>query len=41
MKSWSYAYAIRWNGFSAGFTVGGLSGAAFSYILTQILPYYY
>ncbi|GAX84086.1 hypothetical protein CEUSTIGMA_g11510.t1 [Chlamydomonas eustigma] len=33
--------AEGWNGFTAGFTVGGLSGAAFSYILTQILPYYY
>lgn len=29
-----------WNDFTAGFTVGGLSGVAWGYICTQILPYY-
>ncbi len=29
-----------WSGFAAGWTVGGLSGVAWAYILTQILPYY-
>ncbi|KAF5840021.1 photosystem I reaction center subunit XI [Dunaliella salina] len=29
-----------WAKFAAGFTVGGLSGVAWAYILTQILPYY-
>lgn len=29
-----------WEQFAAGFTVGGLSGVAWSYILTQVLPYY-
>jgi len=30
----------RWAGFAGGFTVGGLSGVGFAYVLTQILPYY-
>jgi photosystem I subunit 11 len=29
-----------WSQFTAGWTVGGLSGAAWGYICTQILPYY-
>uniref|UniRef100_A0A7S0T1S6 Photosystem I reaction center subunit XI, chloroplastic n=1 Tax=Mantoniella antarctica TaxID=81844 RepID=A0A7S0T1S6_9CHLO len=29
-----------WAKFTSGWLVGGLSGVAFSYILTQILPYY-
>eukprot|EP00798_Chlamydomonas_sp_ICE-L_P021937 gene21937-28983_t len=29
-----------WNEFTAGHTLGGLSGAGFAYILTQVLPYY-
>jgi len=29
-----------WQNFTAGWAVGGLSGVAFSYILTQVLPYY-
>ncbi|MEW5308812.1 MAG: hypothetical protein WDW38_000743 [Sanguina aurantia] len=32
--------AEGWSGFAAGWTVGGLSGAGFAYILTQVLPYY-
>ncbi|EFN51918.1 hypothetical protein CHLNCDRAFT_32796 [Chlorella variabilis] len=32
--------ADGWNKFTAGFAVGGLSGAAWGYICTQILPYY-
>mmetsp|Transcript_18440 Transcript_18440/g.39631 ORF Transcript_18440/g.39631 Transcript_18440/m.39631 type:complete len:196 (+) Transcript_18440:78-665(+) len=32
--------AKGWNDFAAGFTVGGLSGVAWAYILTQTLPYY-
>jgi photosystem I subunit 11 len=32
--------AEGWNKFTAGFAVGGLSGAAWGYICTQILPYY-
>jgi photosystem I subunit 11 len=30
-----------WQKFTAGWLVGGLSGVAWGYILTQILPYYY
>lgn len=30
-----------WANFTAGWLVGGLSGVAFSYVLTQTLPYYY
>jgi len=33
--------AEGWSNFTAGWLVGGLSGAAFSYVLTQTLPYYY
>lgn len=33
--------ADGWNGFAAGWTVGGLSGVAWAYILTQTLPYYF
>jgi photosystem I subunit 11 len=29
-----------WAQFTSGWLVGGLSGAAWAYILTQILPYY-
>jgi hypothetical protein len=29
-----------WSKFSAGFTIGGLSGVAWAYVCTQILPYY-
>lgn len=32
--------AEGWNNFTAGFAVGGLSGVAWAYICTQILPYY-
>ncbi|KAL4451231.1 hypothetical protein ABPG77_009303 [Micractinium sp. CCAP 211/92] len=32
--------AEGWNKFAAGFAVGGLSGAAWGYIMTQVLPYY-
>eukprot|EP00887_Chlorella_sp_A99_P000252 scaffold13.g252.t1 len=32
--------AEGWSKFSAGFLVGGLSGAAWGYVLTQVLPYY-
>lgn len=38
--SFFFSLARSWNGFTAGFTVGGLSGAAFGYICTQLLPYY-
>ena len=30
-----------WQNFTAGWAVGGLSGVFWSYILTQILPYYF
>ncbi|KAK9832476.1 hypothetical protein WJX81_000045 [Elliptochloris bilobata] len=30
-----------WQKFAAGWTVGGLSGVAWAYILTQTLPYYF
>ena len=29
-----------WSQFSSGWLVGGLSGVAWAYILTQVLPYY-
>jgi len=29
-----------WAKFAGGFTVGGLSGVAWAYVLTQVLPYY-
>lgn len=29
-----------WSQFTSGWLVGGLSGVAFAYILTQVLPYY-
>ena len=29
-----------WSKFAAGWTVGGLSGVAWGYVCTQILPYY-
>lgn len=29
-----------WSEFAAGFTIGGISGVAWAYICTQILPYY-
>lgn len=32
--------ADGWSGFAAGWTVGGLSGVAWAYIMTQVLPYY-
>ncbi|KAK3273558.1 hypothetical protein CYMTET_18207 [Cymbomonas tetramitiformis] len=32
--------AEGWNGFSSGWLVGGLSGVAWAYLLTQTLPYY-
>ena len=32
--------AEGWNGFTAGFTIGGLSGVAWAYAMTQALPYY-
>jgi len=32
--------AEGWAKFAAGWTVGGLSGVAWCYILTQVLPYY-
>jgi photosystem I subunit 11 len=32
--------ADGWSQFTAGWLVGGLSGVAWAYILTQILPYY-
>lgn len=32
--------AEGWNKFTAGFAVGGLSGAAWGYVCTQVLPYY-
>lgn len=30
-----------WQKFAAGWTVGGLAGVAWCYILTQTLPYYF
>eukprot|EP01023_Acetabularia_acetabulum_P042177 TRINITY_DN414_c0_g1_i3.p3 TRINITY_DN414_c0_g1~~TRINITY_DN414_c0_g1_i3.p3 ORF type:complete len:198 (-),score=32.32 TRINITY_DN414_c0_g1_i3:218-811(-) len=30
-----------WSAFTAGWLVGGLSGAAWAYVCTQILPFYY
>lgn len=30
-----------WQKFAAGWTVGGLAGVAWAYILTQTLPYYF
>lgn len=32
--------ADGWSKFAAGFAVGGLSGVAWGYVCTQILPYY-
>ena len=32
--------AEGWQKFAAGWFVGGLSGVAWAYILTQTLPYY-
>lgn len=32
----STLHLYSWSGFSAGWTVGGLSGVAFAYILTQV-----
>ena len=32
--------AAGWQKFAAGWLVGGLSGVAWAYILTQTLPYY-
>jgi photosystem I subunit XI len=32
--------AEGWSSFAAGWTVGGLSGVAWAYIMTQVLPYY-
>jgi hypothetical protein len=32
--------ACSWSEFTAGWLVGGLSGVAWAYILTQTLPYY-
>jgi len=32
--------ADGWAGFTSGWTVGGLSGVAWAYICTQILPFY-
>ena len=32
--------ADGWASFTSGWLVGGLSGVAWSYILTQVLPYY-
>lgn len=32
--------AEGWQKFAAGWLVGGLSGVAWAYILTQTLPYY-
>lgn len=29
-----------WSQFTGGFLTGGLSGVAWAYILTQILPFY-
>ena len=29
-----------WSQFSSGWLVGGLSGVAWAYVLTQVLPYY-
>lgn len=29
-----------WSAFTAGWLVGGLSGVAWAYVLTQVLPYY-
>jgi hypothetical protein len=34
------AVLCRWSEFSGGFLVGGLSGVAWAYIMTQVLPYY-
>jgi photosystem I subunit 11 len=36
----SRLYSKGWAKFTSGWLVGGLSGVAWSYILTQILPYY-
>ena len=40
----SYVVALQtsagWQKFAAGWLVGGLSGVAWAYILTQTLPYY-
>jgi hypothetical protein len=33
-------FVRSWAKFAAGWTVGGLSGVAWCYILTQLLPYY-
>jgi photosystem I subunit 11 len=30
----------RWANFTSGWVVGGLSGVAWAYLLTQLLPYY-
>lgn len=32
--------AEGWSNFASGFLVGGVSGVAWAYICTQILPYY-
>jgi len=29
-----------WNSFASGFLIGGLSGVAYAYLCTQLLPYY-
>jgi photosystem I subunit 11 len=29
-----------WSGFTSGWLVGGLSGVAWAYVCTQILPFY-
>jgi photosystem I subunit 11 len=33
-------FVCSWNEFTAGFTVGALSGVAWAYACTQFLPYY-
>jgi len=32
--------AAGWEGFTAGFLMGGEAGVAWAYVCTQILPYY-
>ena len=38
---WGEQSSSGWQKFAAGWTVGGLAGVAWCYILTQTLPYYF
>jgi hypothetical protein len=33
-------HSRSWSGFTSGWLVGGLSGVAWAYVCTQILPFY-